>query len=210
MRLLKNRYFRIFLAAALSCLVSPVFSEALSYTSASIGYINYSSKIDGISDSVDGEGYTVGLSYALRPHIAITAEYSASKADANSAGTKVDADIDTTLLGFLIHAAINDTSDFIVGAGFINGKADVSENGSPNGSIDADGGMTIIGFRTMAYENIEINGFIKKLTIEESSSISISFGAGYYVKESVSLEVGYLVDSDDGSDLLMLGVTKYF
>ncbi len=208
--MLMNKVYRLLLAVILTGFATSAIADGLSYSSVSVDYTKFSVKIEGVSDTFDGNGYSVDLSYAIRPHIAIIAGYSASNGEVNSADMRADADIDTTLLGFLIHVAINDTSDFIVGAGFINGKADVSVKGSAEGTVDADGGVTIVGFRTMALESLEINGFVRKNAIEDRSFFSISFGAGYYVHNSVSLDMGYQIDSEDGSDLLMLGVTKYF
>jgi Outer membrane protein beta-barrel domain len=205
-----KKCYRLLLAAALMSFISPAIAEELSYTYASVKYAKFSSKIDGVSDTLDGSGYNVDLSYALRPHIALMAGYSTGTADVESAGTRVDVDIDATMLGLLIHVAINDTSDFIVGAGFINGKAVVTVDGSSKNTVDADGGITIIGFRAMVFEKLEINGFVRKNSIEDNSTISVSFAAGYYIKKSVSLDLGYLIDSEDGSDLITFGVTKYF
>lgn len=200
----------ILLLLVFSGFTLPVAAVELSYSFISANYGSFVSKVDGVSEPLDGEGYTVDLSYAVRPHAAITAAYNISVTEANIAGDAVKADIDATRLGILIHFPINDTSDLIIEAGFINGKADVSVNGIPDKRVDADGGVVALGFRAMAYGDVEIAASLRKNSIEESSSVSIDLSVGYYVYESVSLDAGYLLDSKDGSNLLTFGITKYF
>lgn len=188
----------------------PLSATELGYTFISAHYGRFMSKVDGVSESLDGDGYTIDLSYAVRPHIAVTAAYSISIAEVNSAGDDINADIDSTRLGILVHFPLSYSSDLTIEVGFINGKADVSVNGVPEKRVDADGGVVAIGFRAMAYEDVEITGSLRKNSIEENSSVSIDLSAGYYVLESVSLDMGFLIDSKDGSNLLRFGITKYF
>lgn len=198
------------LVAVISPAMTPVWGEGLNYDFVSADYTWSSIKIDTVDETLDGRGYFVDLSYAVRPHIALMAGYKASNAESGAAGNNIDADVEAYLLGFMIHAAINETSDFIVGAGFINGIARVREDGMPERNVDADGGTTIIGFRTLALDSLEINGFIRKNSIEDNSTISLNIGLGYHVIPSLSFDLGYLIDSENGSDVLSLGVTKYF
>lgn len=205
-----KKYLALFLLIEMSLYPLMSLAEKLSYTSASINYGRFSSKVDGIAESLDGDGFTVDLSYAVRQHVAVIASYNLSIADTRSSGDDVNADIDSTLLGMVIHFPINEYSDLVIGVGFFNGKADVSVNGGAESEVDADGGVVTLGFRTMASKNIEISGALRKNSVEENSSISLDFSAAYYTSETLSLDMGYRLDSKDGSDLLTFGVTRYF
>lgn len=206
---MKNLSFYL-VFAVINFFTSSVQAEGLRYTFFSADYGLFNSKVDTISESLDGDGYAINLSYAVRPHIALTAGYIISNANIETDGMDITADIDAYSFGILVHFPINKTSDFIITAAFTNGKADVSVDGGPERSVDEDGGVVSIGFRAMASDSIEINGFLQRNSIEESTSISIDLGASYYLIDSLSIDTGYRVDSKDGSDLLTLGFTFYF
>ena len=191
--------------------VEPVATQGLGYTFISADHVQYEVKIDGVAESLEGSGLSLDFSVALRPHVALIASFSRSRASVFVDGVQFNAKIDSTLVGLVIHAAINDTTDFIIGTGFINGKANVtnSDDDTTN-SADADGGMVMIGIRALLHERLEVSGFVRKTAIEESTRISLSFSAGYYVDETVSLDLSYVGDTDDGSKLWTWGVTKYF
>ena len=187
-----------------------VGSSGFSYSYISLDYLYYSRELKTVPDSLDGDGFALDLSYAIRPHVALTAGYNVSEATLTTSGVLYEADIDSYRFGLLIHAAINEKSDFIVGASFINGNADVSVSDGNKRSIDEDGGMTTIGFRALAYDSIEFSGFIRKNSIEDSSNYSISVAASYYAGDKVSIDLGSLIDSEGDSTLLSLGLTRYF
>jgi hypothetical protein len=213
-----GRFYRFILVTLVSLYVPQTlaqeddqdFSRKLSYTYISLEYINFSKKLEDVPDTLDGDGYSIDISYAVRPHIALTAAYNVSDASVQTSGTEYQADIDSYSLGFLIHAAINNKSDFIVGAGFINGKAEVTASDGTVDNIDEDGGMTTVGFRALVYDDVEVASFIRKNSIENTSSYSISFAASYYANDAVSIDLGYLLDSKDGSELISLSLTRYF
>ena len=106
----------------------------------------------------------------------------------------------------MAHLAINKHSDFLLGASFING--DVKVDGDFNDSEDINGGMSVIGIRNRISDYVEVNGFLRKLSIAENSSISVNLGAAYFTTESLSIDIGYTLDSD--GDTFTLGATKYF
>lgn len=202
-----KKYYQLILVLVLTGLTSHVVAETLGYTFVSVEYSRFSSKIDGFSEVPEGNGVSFDLSVAVRPHIAIIAGYSTGSADVTTSGATIDADIRSASLGILVHLPVNETADFIVAVGFINGNAEVDRNGTFS-DVDADGGLITMGIRAKASDKLELNGFIHKKSIEESSNFSISLGAAYYIAESVSVDLAYLFDSD--SDSLAFGVTKYF
>jgi len=201
-------YCQLILAAALACFTSSVLAEALKYTYVSADYSAFSKEIDGFSEEFKGNRISFDLSVAVTPHAALIAGYSSASAEMNSSGTTADANFKSGSLGIIIHLPINDMIDFIVSVRFINGEIEADVNNSFFGSIDADGGSIAFGTRAMVTENIELNGFIHKTTIEDKSKFSVSLGSAYYVVESVSIDIGYSLSDD--ADSLSLGLTKYF
>jgi hypothetical protein len=198
------------LTAVVLSVNSPVHAEGLSYRYASIDYIRSSINVDTVPESLVGNGYSVNLSFAARPYISLMAGYDAHFIQADTATSSIDAEVDAYLLGFIIHAEINDSSDFIVGAAFINGVAHIEESNMKARSVDADGGMSIIGFRALVRDNLEVKGFVRKNSIEDEATISLLFGVDYYIRPTLSLDLGYLVDVDKGSDHWSLGITTYY
>lgn len=189
-------------------LVLPAVAGGLGYKFISVEYRNFSSAIDGFSEDFEGEDISLDLSLAVRPHVAVIAGYSRASANLTSSGTMVDADITALTFGILGHASMSDTTDFILGARFINGEADVDVAGTYSTSVDRDGAVAFIGMRTMALDRLELDGYIQKMSIEDTTNIGINFIAAYYITKSVSLGLGYTLDADN--DILTFGITKYF
>ena len=180
----------------------------LGYKFISVEYRNFSSSIDGFSEDFEGEDISLDFSLAVRPHVAVIAGYSRASANLTSSGTMVDADISALTFGIMGHASMSDTTDFILGARFINGEADVDVAGTYSTSVDRDGAVAFIGIRTMALDRLELDGYIQKMSIEDTTNIGINFIAAYYITKSVSLGLGYTLDADN--DILTFGITKYF
>lgn len=205
-----KKYYQLILLLVLPGLTSHVVAETLSYTFASATYSRFSSTIDEVSEPLKGDGLSLDLSVAVRPHIAITAGYSTGSVNVSTSGTAVDADIKSGSIGIMVHLPVNETADFIIAMSFFNGNAKVNKNGVFFADVDADGGVTTLGFRAMPSDNMELNGFLNRVSLEETSKFNISLGAAYYIVESVSVDLDFSLDGNGESKLLALGVTKYF
>jgi len=201
-------YIQLILLFIFTGLALPAVAGGLGYKFISVEYRNFSSSIDGFSEDFEGEDISLDLSLAVRPHVAVIAGYSRASANLTSSGTMVDADITALTFGILGHASMSDTTDFILGARFINGEADVDVAGTYSTSVDRDGAVAFIGIRTMALDRLELDGYIQKMSIEDTTNIGINFIAAYYITKSVSLGLGYTLDADN--DILTFGITKYF
>lgn len=193
------------MALALTSLILPASASPLSYTYISLDYDRFNSGLDKYTSEIEGNALSLNASFAVRPHIAIVAGYSKGQADMTTAGIKVGAEVESASLGVIAHLPINETADFILGAAFINGQT--SADGSSENE-DADGGLTTIGARAMATDNLEISGFIQRSRIEDDTNFSLRFGAGYFFDETVSLDLNCAVDTDGG--LIGLGISKHF
>ena len=201
-------YIQLILLFIFTGLALPAVAGGLGYKFISVEYRNFSSSIDGFSEDFEGEDISLDLSLAVRPHVAVIAGYSRASANLTSSGTMVDADITASTFGILGHASMSDTTDFILGARFINGEADVDVAGTYSTSVDRDGAVAFIGIRTMALDRLELDGYIQKMSIEDTTNIGINFIAAYYITKSVSLGLGYTLDADN--DILTFDITKYF
>ena len=205
-----NKYYQLKLLLVLTGLTSHVVAETLSYTFVSAAYSSFSSKIDGLSEPLKGGGLSFDLSVAVRPHIAIIAGYSMGSADVSASGENIDADLKSGSLGIMVHLPINETADFIIAMSFFNGNAQVEKDGVFFAEVDADGGVSTLGFRAMASDKVELKGFLNKISLENSSKFNISLGTAYYMLESVSVDLDFSLDGNGDSKLLAFGVTKYF
>jgi len=203
-----NKYQLLFVVSALTTITTPILADTFSYTAASVSYDLVTEELDGISEDLEGDGISFDLSIAITPNIAIGAGYGSGSVDVTSGGTTVEADIDSWGVGFLYHTPINNTADFVVGVDFINGNFDIKQNGTLILSDDANGNSIFIGIRAMASHNLELNAFIDRSDIEDSTSTDIEFGAAFYIDKSVSLTVDYSFDSDGNA--LSFGAIKYF
>lgn len=204
-----NKYHQIILATTLISLSSALIAQPLSYTFISAKYQIFSSEIDGISEDLEGDGLVFEGGFSIAPNFAILAGYATGSADVTSSGTTVDEDINIGMLGALFHTPINTTTDFVVGVRLLRAKVDLDVNGTFFESETYNGNELFLGIRAMATEKVELNGFIERTKYKDAdSSTDISFGLGYYVDPTVSLNAGYSFD-DDGNTL-SFGIAKYF
>jgi hypothetical protein len=196
------------MAAALSALTFAVAAEPdpISYDYISAKYTWFSSIMNGFPADIDGHATTIDLSIDMRPHIALIGGYTTGKAHVTSVGVTSNADLDSYSFGVVIHAPVNDRTDALLGTSFING--DVKVDGPLNGSEDINGGLSFIGFRSRISDYVELDGMIAKNSITETSSISVSLSAGYFVNDRLSINLGYAKNSQ--GDAISLGTTKYF
>lgn len=170
--------------------------------------MKFSSDIQEYSDDLEGEEIFLDFSYAVRPNLALVAGYGRGEANLTLPGSYADADTTTATYGVLGHASIDDDTDFILGARFINGKADINVDGAFYQRVDRDGGVAFIGVRTMALNNLELNGFLQKRSVEDRTNWGMRFAAAYYFTRKVSLDLSYALDAEDNS--IVLSITRYF
>ena len=199
---------QLLLACVLTCVSGIVAAETFSYTFISASYEIFSEDIDGISEDLEGDGINLDLSINLAPNFALIASYGTGSADVTSGGVTVDADVDTASLGAIYHTPVDDKVDFVAGGELIRGSVDLKVNGSSLPSEDADGNSIFAGVRAMVVNNVELNGFIRRIKIEDESSTDIGFGTSYYVNKLFTIDARYSFDSDGNS--LSFGATKYF
>jgi len=122
-----GKCFQLLFVLVLSGSAPGAAAESLGYTFVSADYYKFSSKIDGISEVPEGSGMSYAFSIAVRPYIAVTGAYTTGSGHVNTLEASIDTDIESTSMGVLIHLPINETADFILATGFINGGAEVKK-----------------------------------------------------------------------------------
>lgn len=198
--------FRSLLLAIVMIASVPASAQKLGYTFITAEYLRFISDEYGILEKVNGNGFSLDLSYAVRPSFAVTARlFRVNNADVIVSGLDTTTDINSVYLGVNVHAPLNKDSDFIIEAGFISGESNI--DGAAR-SADADGSEVSLGFRTMQWEKLELNAYIHKNTIENETDIGLNLGAVYYARDSLSIDLDIVFDIN--TLLMGLGVTKYF
>jgi len=203
-----NKYHSLTFAIMICSLTFPAEAETFSYSSASLDYSSFSSAIEGFSEDFEGEGKSLDLSFSVRPNLAVIIKYLRASAELDLSGTLAEADITSTSFGLLGHAAMSDTSDFILAVSFINGEAVVDVDGAFFNRVNENGGISMLGVRTMMSDSLELNWFIHKRAIEDRTNMGINLGAAYHFKKSASIDFVYSMDRDKQN--FELSLTKYF
>lgn len=201
-----NKYLPLILTTVLSCFATSISAQSLNYNFVSTNYSLFSTSLEGHSEDLDGDSLSVDLSIAVRPSIALVAAYSVGRADVSPEGNRTSANITSASLGVVVHLPVNEKTDFILGVSFFNGEIDVKDNSVRDN--DADGGMTQLGIRSMLSDKLELNGYLRRISVEDDSRIGIKLGSAYYATETLSVDAGFTIDSE--SRLVGFGVTKYF
>ena len=187
------------IAAMSACISNVAIADTFNYSSLNIGYESFSQEIDGISEDLDGNGLSLGVSFGINDNVALIFEYTSGSADISSSGVTVDMDINATLIGAYYHTPINKKTDVILGAGLLQGTVDVSANGSSVGSEDVDGHLIRAGIRSMVSDKFELNIFLDQSYIEDDSDSDITLGGAFYLQEDLSLNATFTNESDGSS-----------
>ena len=95
------------IAAMSACISNVAIADTFNYSSLNIGYESFSQEIDGISEDLDGNGLSLGVSFGINDNVALIFEYTSGSADISSSGVTVDMDINATLIGAYYHTPIN-------------------------------------------------------------------------------------------------------
>lgn len=186
---------------------APAAVQALGYNFVSAKYLSFNSEEYGAFEDVDGKGYVVDLSLTAGPNFAVTAKLlRVPHANVIGSGVAHTAEIRTVSFGGQINMPLSIVTDLILGVGFISGEVRV--NTGFGGSEDADGSEVHFGFRTIKFDNLELNAYINKNTVETVKHVGFSLGAAYYIGNSLAIDLGFSLDRKTG--LLALGLTKYF
>ncbi len=145
-------------------------------------------------------GFGLGLSTLLTDDVFLFASY----ADASESVFGNDVDISSTSIGLGYRIALNNTSDFAVGAGFA--EADACIDGF--GCEDDNGYLVTALFATRLVENLELSLGAEYVDIADESSTALSFTGSYFFSDRLSLGLGWA--NDDDVDTLSLNLKLHF
>ena len=148
------------------------YAEDFDYSFLSLGY----GTTDFDDVNIDGDGFTLGGSYAINNRYHLFSSYNASDLDFNVDATRFSA-------GFGYNRGLSDVVDLVAGLSY-----EYFELEGAGGSIDDSGLGFGVGLRFAANELLELNGGIKHVDLSDSDG-DTGFHAGglYSFTETFSL-----------------------
>lgn len=173
------------LALALS---APAQAAEPRYTYAEVGYLN--ADFDDIDE--DGDGFGIGGSFAVHPNVHLVADYQDIDLDGN-------ADANALSLGVGGNYALRPGLDLVGRLRWINQEIEVGPFDE-----DEDGYGVEAGLRTMINAQLELNGFVKYVDIDDEDDTSLVIGALYDVVPNLALG-GDIEFSDDYTAFFLKG-----
>jgi hypothetical protein len=180
---------------AATALTWSAFAQAAAeprYTYVEGGYLN----VDYDDIDVDGDGLFLGGSYALHKNVHLLAEYQ----DADLDG---DADANALLLGVGANLPLRPGLDFVGRLRWINQEIEYG-----NQSNDEDGYGLEAGIRAMINPQLELDGSIKYVDIDDEDDTSFVIGGLYELTSSFAL--GGDIELSDDYTAFFLKARYYF
>jgi hypothetical protein len=200
-----NKYFLgIAAAASLATFSQMTAAAGFNYTFAEAGYRN----ID--SDSVDGDGFRVSLSYAATDYLHIVGDYSRLWVDDIDGTSDADVDIDEYKIGFGSHYSITDKIDLAGTITYVDDE--YTGNATPYGlgyktniNEKEEGYEATIYGRIQALKKLEMTPHVVHRDVGDSDT---GFGIGlvYDLTKKFAVRFRATRFSDDNATNLFLGL----
>ena len=175
----------------------PLGASEISYSNFSINYVD----VQGF------KGNGASLSKELGENVFITWSTTLFKSDKKILGKT--GEIDVKSLGIGYRSSINETSDFVLSAEYIDPEADSLP-------IVVEDGLVFTGMiRSMTSDVVELNTGFKLQRDGDESHFGLIFGAANNITDSLALTASYLLYLDagwpiEGEDIVSLGVRYNF
>lgn len=152
------------------------------YTFVDAAYIDTEARVGPFD--VDGDGLALRGSYALNGRLFLFGDYTTQDYDGG---------VDTSLLqiGVGLRHSLRSNLDFVGELGWAHAEVD-----TPFGGDDDDGIGLAGGLRFRANENIEIDGMIQHVELDDSNT-SLLIRGRYYFNPSFALLGGLVLDDGD-------------
>lgn len=170
--------------------------QAFRYNYVEAAYID----IDVDDVDVDGDGIGLNGSLALTPNVHALVEYADAELDG---GGLNDVDFKTWKLALGYNHALQPGLDFVGRIGYVDAELDVPGFGS----ADEDGYSIEALFRWMASEQLELNGGLEYVDLDDSDT-AVVLGAVLALSNSFALIAG--IDFADDVTTWNLGGRFYF
>lgn len=179
-----KKYYLLIAALVLS--TNAVFAdESPNWNYVDLSYLK--GDIDG-ADDASPDGFGAGLSFEAGNNLVV--RVSRLKISDDVFGTDVEATGTTIGLGYVIPTS--DTTDFIVGASYVDVEACVEGFGC----ADDNGYGLDAGFKSMLTSSVELDAGFSYVDIDGESDTQFGLGLGYYLTDSFSLGVNWSMSDD--------------
>jgi hypothetical protein len=162
------------------------------YTYAELGYIHLD------SDSGSGDGGGANISFGATDHVFLKFGY--SKLRVKDDVTSISADADRFEIGAGGHYAITDTIDLLGSLSYVDVEY---SHGVP--AFGDDGYLAEVGVRAMVTKDLELNGRISQLHLNNNDT-GLGIGAVYKLTKDWSATGSFHRFQDDNEDEYFLGV----
>ena len=169
-------------------------ADDFDYNFLSLGY----GSVDFDDLGADGDGFTIGGSYAMTDSYYAFFNYNAAS---------LDLDIDTTLwgAGFGYHRALSDTVDLVAELAYVSVEVDIPQAGS----FDDSGLGLSVGFRFAQSDKLELNAGINYVDYGDiGDDTGFELGALYDINDKYS--VGLSGEWSDIRSMYTLSGRMYF
>ena len=140
--------------------------QELSYDWIELQYVN--TEIDTGAFEVDGDGFAIGGSFALTDAFQVIASYS-------DVGFDLDVDTTSFSVGAGYRYGVGEATDLVASLSYVSGEVE-----SNFGDADDDGFALTAGLRSAVHEQIEVEGGVAYVDLDESGDETSLFGEGRY------------------------------
>ena len=180
------------LMVVVSALSFSSYAKEISYDFIEVSYGTGSVDTDTSAGDVDFDGFTIGGSVSIVPHLALIASYSSVETDPLFGVTAEATDLSFGVLGYT-NVAPN-TSIF---GSFEVVTADAEATDGVTTIEDDDTGNQITGgIRHMVSDVVELAAAVTRVDVFDDTETGIGAGIRFYATNSFSLGVGYSTSSD--------------
>lgn len=187
--------FRSIACVSLAALAAPALAEGPSYNYIEAGYERV--EIDDAFGDVDGDGFGIGGSFEIGDQWQVIASY-------GSADFDFDVDLDQLVIGGGFHSPVSDNVDVVANLVYV--RLDASAFGF---SVDDDGFGASIGLRGMAAPQVELEGYVDYIDLDDSGDDTSFRGAAwYYFTESFA--AGVQLGAGDDTTSYGIGARLFF
>lgn len=159
-----------------------LYAADFEYTFVEAGIVN--TEVDVGPFNVDGDGFGVNGSFALKDNIRIIGAYSDQDYDLGINGSVLS-------VGAGFNTSLTESMDFVADLSYVD-----AEVATAFGSADENGYGIDAGVRAMAGNRIQLDAGVSYIDLD-SSDTALHVGGRYYFSDSFAVGAG-LVDNDDG------------
>jgi len=207
-----KRLVAAIMSACLTCLVQPAMAaKGFNYTYMEGGYRNLD------ADSIEGDGFEAGFSFAATDHVHIVGQYSHLFVDSLENANSVDLDVDEFKIGFGGNYSVMDKVDLVGnvtyvdeqitgkarlnGGGFVDGTGPKSNINDKNEGYEA----TFYG-RIQAMKKLEMTPHMVYRDVGSDSGTGYGLGLVYKFYKKFSVRARGTRFSNDSATNLFVGV----